>query len=122
MAHTPKSITIGGIATRRVKHLVKKPENWNVDINNKILHEAAYFCENQMQSAGAIAGVDYTLLNCFELGALICIQARLGDIVRKINSISGVVEYEDDCVEDANDITDVEAKPKAKPSFIVGYQ
>ena len=104
--------------------MVKKPKGWSVDINNTMLHQSAYFVEHNLQAAGAVAGVDYTLLDCFKLGAIICLEARIEEMTRTITSaIVGTVEV-DDCVTDSKDINDAdEAKPKAKTHFQnVGYQ
>ena|SRR5665647_2295306 len=105
------------------KQLVKKPKGWSVDINNTMLHQSAYFVEHNLQAAGAVAGVDYTLLDCFKLGAIICLEARIEEIAKTItNAVSGSIE--DDCVEESKNINDAdEAKPKAKAHFQnVGYQ
>src|SRR5665647_232882 len=107
----------------RVKHLVKKPKDWNVEINNQMLHQAAFLAEHNLIVAGGVAGVDYTLLDCFKLGAIICLEARIEEIAKTItNAVSGSIE--DDCVEESKNINDAdEAKPKAKAHFQnVGYQ
>jgi hypothetical protein len=105
------------------KHLVKKPSDWKVEINNNMLHQAAYYCENQLISAGAKAGTDYNILDCFKLGVDFCISARLDDLTKKINNVACHVADNgeiDNGVEDSKDISDV--KHIIKSPFIVGYQ
>jgi len=106
------------------KHLIKKPKDWNVDINNTMLHQSAFLAEHNLQAAGAVADKDYTIMDCFRLGTMIYLGAKLEDIRRTIASaIGSSIEDDDDCIEDSKDISDADqAKPKAKSPFIVGYQ
>jgi|SRR5665647_943825 len=106
------------------KLLIKKPKDWDSDINNYMLHQAAFLAEHNLQATGAKAGIDYTLMDCFQLGAVIYLGAKLEDIRRTIASaIGSSIEDDDDCIEDSKDISDADqAKPKAKSPFIVGYQ
>jgi hypothetical protein len=105
-----------------VKHLIKKPTDWKVQINNNMIWQSAYYVENQLISAGAKAGTDYNILDCFKLGVEFCVSARLDDLTNKINTINGsVIDSDiDDGVEDISDSG--KAKPKTKVPFIIGYQ
>jgi len=105
------------------KHLIKKPKDWDSDINNYMLHQAAFLAEHNLQAAGAVADKDYTIMDCFRLGTMIYLGAKLEDIrITIASAISGSVE--DDCVEESKNINDAdEGKPKAKTHFQnVGYQ
>ncbi|HZK71269.1 MAG TPA: hypothetical protein VFD03_07090 [Clostridia bacterium] len=106
------------------KSLIKKPKDWNVNINNNMLHQAAFMAEFNLQESGAKAGIDYTVMDCFNLGAFIYLSAKLEDVRRTIaGAIGNSIEDDDDCIEDSKDISDADqAKPKAKSPFIVGYQ
>jgi hypothetical protein len=106
-----------------VKHLIKKPNNWKVEINNNMVWQSAYYIENQLISSGAKAGADYNILDVFKLGLDFCIVARLEEIVNKINTIGSTVHEDfDDCVDDSKDISDAEKAKPIKSSHIVGYQ
>lgn len=107
------------------KHLIKKPKDWDSDINNYMLHQAAFLAEHNLQAAGAVADKDYTLMDCFYLGTLVYLCSKIDDMTRTIAvAISDSVVDEDDCVEESKDINDAdEAKPKPKAPFQnVGYQ
>lgn len=105
------------------KCLIPKPEDWNVDINNSLLHQAAYFCESNLQAAGAVAGTDYNLMDCFLLGAFVYLGSKIDDMTSKINTIIPQDVDIDDGVEYSKDISDVdESKPISKAPFIIGYQ
>lgn len=107
------------------KHLIKKPKDWDSDINNYMLHQAAFLAEHNLQAAGAVADKDYTLMDCFYLGTLVYLGAKIDDMTRTMLANAGgdAVVDDDDCIEDSKDISDADqAKPKAKSPFIVGYQ
>jgi hypothetical protein len=105
----------------RVKRLVKEPENWNTNIRNNTLHQAAFLAEHNLQLSNARAGIDYMLMDCFNLGAFIYLSAKLEDVRLTIaNAFGGSL---DDSIADSKDISDSdEAKANGKSPFVVGYQ
>jgi hypothetical protein len=108
------------------KLLIKKPENWDVEIQNNMLQQAAYLAEFNLQASGAIPEKDYNLMDCFLLGAFVYLGSKIDDMTRQINKITSLavdIEVLNDNVEDSKDISDAdESKTISKSPFIIGYQ
>lgn len=108
-------------------YLVKKPANWNVKIENTLLHRCAYVVETNLIAGGAIADKDYTILDVYNIAAQMCIEAQLNELLSKITDVhsNAILDTEDDDEDDAEESKNITDAEKLKPKLHfhnLGYQ